>query len=62
MSLYGIRVIESKHPDFPIGTHVTTFAGWSTHSIQTADTLTKIPDYPRNIPVSLALGILGMPG
>lgn len=48
--------------DFPVGTHVTTFGGWTTHSIQTGDKLLKVPEYPPDVPVELSLGILGMPG
>ncbi|KAJ8023480.1 Prostaglandin reductase 1 [Holothuria leucospilota] len=56
------KVIESKNPDFPVGTHVTTFAGWTTHSIQTGDKMVKVPEYPPDIPIELSLGLLGMPG
>ncbi|KAJ8023486.1 Prostaglandin reductase 1 [Holothuria leucospilota] len=63
--MYGeqvAKVIESMNPDFPVGTHVTTFGGWSSHSIQTGDKLVKVPEYPPDIPVELSLGILGMTG
>ncbi|XP_022083792.1 prostaglandin reductase 1-like [Acanthaster planci] len=56
------RVIESKNADFPVGTNVLVNAGWVTHCVSDGKDLTKISPYPEGIPLSLALGTLGMPG
>ncbi|XP_022083757.1 prostaglandin reductase 1-like [Acanthaster planci] len=56
------RVIESKNADFPVGTNVLVNAGWVSHSVSDGKDLTKIPPYPEGVPLSLALGTLGMPG
>ncbi|XP_038047423.1 prostaglandin reductase 1-like isoform X2 [Patiria miniata] len=56
------RVIESKNTEFPLGTNVLTHAGWVSHSVSDGKNLTKIPPYPKGVPLSLALGTLGMPG
>ena len=67
------RVIESKNPDFPVGTYVNGLLGWRSHTIckgspsgdfnMTDATATmklnaSVPDDKH----SLALGVLGMPG
>lgn len=56
------KVIETKNSEFPVGTHVTAFAGWSTHAVLPGDKLVKVPEFPEDVPVGLALGLLGMPG
>ncbi|XP_033645603.1 prostaglandin reductase 1-like [Asterias rubens] len=56
------RVIESKNDKFPVGTNVCTRAGWVTHSVSDGEGLIKIPPYPAGVPLSLALGTIGMPG
>lgn len=56
------RVTESKNADFPVGTDVLSMAGWVTHSVSDGKDLTKIPPFPEGVPLSLALGTLGMPG
>ncbi|XP_038047403.1 prostaglandin reductase 1-like [Patiria miniata] len=56
------RVIESKNAEFPVGTNVLIEAGWVSHSVSDGKNLTKIPPYPEGVPLSLALGTLGMPG
>ena len=63
------RIIESRHPDYPVGKHVVGFFGWRTHTIaNVTDTKLSgflpfhiIPDIGE-LPLSLALGVLGMPG
>lgn len=59
------RVLESKCDEFPVGTLVTfsdTFAaGWRTHIVAPGNKVQKIPDVG-DLPPSLAVGILGMPG
>ena len=56
------RVIESKNPDFPVGMNVVSRAGWVSHFVSDGSDLRKIPPYPKGFPLSLALGMLGMPG
>ncbi|PIK54201.1 putative prostaglandin reductase 1-like [Apostichopus japonicus] len=63
--MYGeqvAKVIESKNADYPVGAHVTTFAGWTTHAVVPGDKLVKVPEYPPDVPIGLALGLLGMTG
>jgi len=64
------RVIESRHPDYKVGDHVVDHFGWQTRTIRNPDKqsatlwLSKpyiIPDLS-GLPLSLALGVLGMPG
>ncbi|KAL1509777.1 hypothetical protein ABEB36_004462 [Hypothenemus hampei] len=63
------KIIESKNPKFPVGKHVVGQAGfgWRTHTISngelTAEGLNSavLIDLA-DLPLSLALGILGMPG
>lgn len=64
------RVIESRHPDYNVGIHVVGHFGWQTRTIFSVDQppsslwLSKpfiIPDFS-GLPLSLALGVLGMPG
>jgi prostaglandin reductase 1 len=63
------RVTESRHPDYPVGTHVCGHFGWRTHTITNGAVTApdawiklvyKIP-YSQ-LPLSLALGVLGMTG
>ncbi|XP_033122130.1 prostaglandin reductase 1-like [Anneissia japonica] len=56
------KVIESKNSDYPVGTIVANMSGWCTHAISNGQQLTKVPAYPADLPYSLALGMLGMPG
>uniref|UniRef100_A0A2K6QDI0 Prostaglandin reductase 1 n=1 Tax=Rhinopithecus roxellana TaxID=61622 RepID=A0A2K6QDI0_RHIRO len=57
------RVVESKNADLPKGTIVLTSPGWTTHSISDGKDLEKLlTEWPDTIPVSLALGTVGMPG
>lgn len=66
-SLIRFRVLESKHPKFPKGALVCGSYGWRTHSIFNPDTeKASIPSYVLpsfgELPISLGLGPLGMPG
>jgi len=63
------RVTESKNPEFPVGCHVCGHFGWRTHTISNGTVgapdawmkaVYKIPY--TGLPLSLALGVLGMPG
>lgn len=57
------RVVESKNSAFPTGTIVVAHAGWTTHSISDGKGLEKLStEWPDTLPLSLALGSVGMPG
>ncbi|VTJ75213.1 prostaglandin reductase 1-like [Marmota monax] len=57
------RVVESKNSAFPKGTVVLAYLGWTTHTISDGKGLEKLPtDWPDSLPLSLALGTVGMPG
>ncbi|XP_033122136.1 prostaglandin reductase 1-like isoform X2 [Anneissia japonica] len=56
------KVIESKNSNYPVGTNVVSMSGWCTHAISNGQQLRKVPAYPADLPYSLSLGILGMPG
>ena len=61
------RVLESKHKDYAAGDIVQGMFGWTTHFISDGDPakhglgLYKV-DKSRDIRLSTALGVLGMPG
>jgi NADPH-dependent curcumin reductase CurA len=54
------EVVESRAADVPVGTMVLSFSGWQTHSVVAADAVRRLD--PSAVPVSTALGVLGMPG
>ncbi|XP_020566143.1 prostaglandin reductase 1 [Oryzias latipes] len=57
------KVIQSKNSAFPVGSHVVSSCGWTTHSISDGKDLTPvISDWPKDVSLSLALGAIGMPG
>ncbi|XP_055012068.1 prostaglandin reductase 1-like isoform X2 [Boleophthalmus pectinirostris] len=57
------KVIQSKNPAFPLGSHVVAHSGWRSHSLSDGSNLTHImPEWPQNVSLSLALGTIGMPG
>ncbi|XP_026208729.1 prostaglandin reductase 1-like [Anabas testudineus] len=57
------KVIQSKNPTFPVGTHVVARSGWSTHTVCDGTGLIPImPDWPQDVSLALALGAIGMPG
>ncbi|KAJ8722176.1 hypothetical protein PYW08_004578 [Mythimna loreyi] len=64
------KVIESKNPEYPVGTWVMGHFGWRTHTVTTPENekfsgqkpyLYKLPDFG-DLPVSLALGVCGRVG
>lgn len=68
MLLYLFRIIETKNPKYPVGKHVVGEFGWRSHTINDGKDLKNgfpgawlIPD-PEGLPLSLSLGVLGMPG
>jgi len=65
------KIIESKHPDFSVGKRVIGYFGWRTHTIinpkldESDKMIIQVPYILPDIgdlPASLALGVLGMPG
>lgn len=64
------KVVESKNPKYPVGKRVVAYAGWRTHTIINPNVTTdndmgqnifSFPDIGE-LPLSLSLGVLGMPG
>ena len=53
-------ILRSEHPDFLEGDVVLARTGWRTHLVTNASGLRKLDD--TQIPVTTALGVLGMPG
>ncbi|KAK1797258.1 hypothetical protein P4O66_008630 [Electrophorus voltai] len=57
------KVIQSKNPEFPVGSHVVGQCGWRTHTISDGTSLIRLlNDWPLNVSFSHALGAIGMPG
>lgn len=54
------EVIESRHPDFAVGDIARAHTGWCSHAAVAGDQAYKVN--LDGLPVSLSLGILGMPG
>lgn len=62
------KIVESRHPDFPVGRYLVGYWGWRDRSV--VDPKEATPGFPApwlvpdlgDLPVSLALGVLGMPG
>ncbi|XP_076255624.1 prostaglandin reductase 1-like [Rhynchophorus ferrugineus] len=64
-------ITESKNPDYPVGKYIAACFGWRTHTISNGTTdlafptgvvpIIPLPD-DEEIPKSLGLGVLGMPG
>lgn len=62
------KIVESRHPDFPVGRHLLGYWGWRDRCVVNPKETTLmfppptlIPDL-NDLPLSLALGVLGMPG
>ncbi|KAJ8925534.1 hypothetical protein NQ315_009373 [Exocentrus adspersus] len=61
------KIIESKNPKYPVGQHVVGYFGWRTHTISNGTSTifdskpSLVPKFG-DLPLSLALGVLGMPG
>lgn len=68
---FVFRVIESKNDDFPVDSVVFAQAGWRSHTVVNPKNFKTagfekpdvyiLPDF-KGLPLSLALGYLGMPG
>lgn len=55
-------VDESRNTNFPVGARVFCAGGWRTHSLQSGRGFVgKVPEAP-GIPLSLWIGVLGVPG
>lgn len=54
------EVVESSHPDFPVGTQVSSMNGWREYFTSTGADLQALPKTA--IPAQAFLGVLGMPG
>ncbi|XP_070552676.1 prostaglandin reductase 1-like [Ptychodera flava] len=65
--MYGqqvAKVIQTKNADYPVGTYVITEViglGWRSHFVSSEGVVTKL-DHPEEIPLSQAMGVLGMVG
>jgi len=53
-------VVESRSPAFAPGDVVLGYTGWQEYAVASAESLRKLD--PARVPVSTALGVLGMPG
>uniref|UniRef100_A0A3Q2PBF8 Prostaglandin reductase 1 n=1 Tax=Fundulus heteroclitus TaxID=8078 RepID=A0A3Q2PBF8_FUNHE len=57
------KVIQSQNSAFPVGSHVVSSCGWRTHTLSDGKDLTLLmADWPKDVPMSLAVGAIGMPG
>lgn len=54
------RVLQSKAEGFAEGDNVLGYSGWQSHSVEDAAGLVKLDE--SSVPLSTALGVLGMPG
>jgi hypothetical protein len=54
------EVVASKNPKFAVGDIVLSYAGWQDYALSDGTGLRKLD--PKAVPLSTALGILGMPG
>jgi NADPH-dependent curcumin reductase CurA len=54
------EVVESRHPDFRAGDIVAGYDGWQQYAASNGKDLRKLD--PKVVPVSTAIGVLGMPG
>jgi NADPH-dependent curcumin reductase CurA len=54
------EVVESNNPDFRTGDVVTGYDGWQQYAASNGKELRKLD--PKVVPVSTAIGVLGMPG
>ena len=54
------EVLESRNPDFKKGDFVTGYDGWQAYGVSAGKDLRKLD--PKAVPISTAIGVLGMPG
>ncbi len=55
------QVIQSKHPEYPVGDIVLSHSGWQTHALAAPEQILRRLD-AAVAPISTALGVYGMPG
>ncbi|MBU0993834.1 MAG: NADP-dependent oxidoreductase [Proteobacteria bacterium] len=53
------EVVESRHGDFPVGTHVIGMMGWTEYAISSGEGLQALP---AGIPAEAVLAVLALPG
>ncbi|MGJ8514425.1 NADP-dependent oxidoreductase [Carnimonas bestiolae] len=53
------QVVESRHPDYSEGEWVLSYSGWQRYAISDGSDVRKLD---QQVPVTTALGVLGMPG
>jgi NADPH-dependent curcumin reductase CurA len=61
------EVVASRSPAYAEGELVTGYGGWQEYSVHRGDAvgqmrLLKVPTGPNELPISTALGVVGMPG
>ncbi|KAF5881150.1 prostaglandin reductase 1, partial [Clarias magur] len=57
------KVVQSRNTKYPVGSYVVANCGWRTHTLSDGSDLSLIhSDWPKELPLSLALGTIGMPG
>ncbi|XP_018593736.1 prostaglandin reductase 1-like [Scleropages formosus] len=57
------KVVQSRNPSFPAGSVVVANCGWRTHAVSDGAALTPLAaGWPQEVPLSFALGAVGMPG
>jgi NADPH-dependent curcumin reductase len=54
------QIVDSRHPDFRAGDFVTGYDGWQQYATSNGKDLRKLD--PNVVPISTAIGVLGMPG
>ena len=54
------EVVESRNPAFTQGDFVTGYDGWQAYGVSSGKDLRKLD--PKAVPISTAIGVLGMPG
>jgi len=54
------EVVDSRNPDFPVGSAVVGMLGWQEFAVSDGIALSRVPDDA--IPLAAYLGVVGMPG
>jgi NADPH-dependent curcumin reductase CurA len=56
------RVLASKNSKYPVDSHVLANVGWRSHTVTKNEALLRAVPPMGDIPLSYALGVMGMPG
>ncbi|MEE4360271.1 MAG: NADP-dependent oxidoreductase [Pseudomonadales bacterium] len=56
------QIVESKDPEWPVGTLVTNMSGWQQYAVTKPGEYRLFPVDPDNAPIQTAVGVTGMPG